>query len=474
MVFSSQIFLFIFLPFALLGYYLIRKDFRNLYLLIISAGFYAWTGKMLLLVLLASITINYFFGIWIGLLQKRNGGFKHWAVIIAVLLNIILLGYFKYFNFLTSTLNNISSLNLPVKEMALILGISFYTFSGISYILDLNAGRIEPQKNPIRFSLYMSFFPKLIQGPISRYKDIDVQITDRVESTDKFATGAYRFVVGLAKKVALADQLGIVVNQIYAAPAINHSIPVAWLGAISYAFQIYFDFSGYTDMAIGLGKMFGFDIVENFNYPYISTSITEFWRRWHITLGSWFRDYVFYPLEFKRRRVKVFRQETNTLIVFFLTGLWHGAAWNFILWGLWHGIFIVMERVFSSIKLKFILPVYIKWLITILALLIGWVLFRSPDLKYAGDYLGIMFGFFRVANPGTTLSWYLSPKTAFILAIAIVASIPWRKLFSDTFMKYKDSLAATICLDISFVVLLIFSIILVISSSYNSFIYFKF
>lgn len=227
-------------------------------------------------------------------------------------------------------------------------------------------------------------------------------------------------------------------------------------------------------MAIGLGKMFGFDIVENFNYPYISTSITEFWRRWHITLSSWFRDYVFYPLEFKRRRVKIFRQETNTLVVFFLTGLWHGAAWNFIIWGLWHGIFIVMERVLSSTKIRFSIPVYLKWLITMLALLIGWVLFRSPDLKYAGNYLGIMFGFIRAADTGTTLSWYLSPKIAFIMVVAIAASIPWIKLFSSTISKYKDSLALTICRDVSFVVLLIFSLILVISSSYNSFIYFKF
>jgi alginate O-acetyltransferase complex protein AlgI len=261
------------------------------------------------------------------------------------------------------------------------------------------------------------------------------------------------------------------VNQIYANPAVNNSLPVAWLGAIGYAFQIYFDFSGYTDMAIGLGKMFGFDLVENFNYPYISTSITEFWRRWHITLGAWFRDYVFYKLEFKRRKVKILRQETNTLIVFFLTGLWHGAAWNYIIWGLWHGVFIVMESVFRSTKIKFHLPVYIKWLITMLALLIGWVLFRSPDLKYAGEYIGIMFGFVRSVNNGIPLSWYLNAKIATVLGVAGLASVPWKIVFPSVVKRYEGTLARIIFQDVSFVILLILSIIFVVSSSYNSFIY---
>jgi len=474
MVFSSQIFLFIFLPFALLGYYLIRKDLRNLYLLIISFGFYAWAGPKLLLILLASILINYLGGLLIAAVRKNTDGLKRAAVIILVILNILLLGYFKYFNFLAGTLNNISGLNIPLKDMAFVLGISFFTFSGISYILDLNSGKIEPQKNPLKFSLYMSFFPKLIQGPISRYNDINKQITNRDESVNKFALGAYRFVVGLAKKVVIADQLGVLVNQIYANPAVNNSLPVAWLGAIGYAFQIYFDFSGYTDMAIGLGKMFGFDLVENFNYPYISTSITEFWRRWHITLGAWFRDYVFYKLEFKRRKVKILRQETNTLIVFFLTGLWHGAAWNYIIWGLWHGVFIVMESVFRSTKIKFHLPVYIKWLITMLALLIGWVLFRSPDLKYAGEYIGIMFGFVRSVNNGIPLSWYLNAKIATVLGVAGLASVPWKIVFPSVVKRYEGTLARIIFQDVSFVILLILSIIFVVSSSYNSFIYFKF
>ena len=386
----------------------------------------------------------------------------------------MLLGYFKYFNFFTASFNWISGLNLPQKDLPLVLGISFFTFSGIAYILDLNLGKIKAEKNPLKFALYMSFFPKLIQGPISRYDDIHKQIIDREISIDKFASGASRFVVGLAKKVIIADQLGMIVDQIYAIPAINNSLPVAWLGAISFALQIYFDFSGYTDMAIGLGKMFGFDLVENFNYPYISTSITEFWRRWHMTLSSWFRDYVFYPLEFKRRGDKFLRQESNILIVFLLTGLWHGAAWNYILWGFWHGIVIVFENVFKSKRFKFNLPSYLKWLITMLILVIGWVLFRSPDLTYAGQYIGIMFGFVKAINNGITLSWYLNPKFIIILIAAIAANVPWKQVFPGLVNKYEGTSIGIIFQDVSFVILLIVSIVFVITSTFNSFIYFKF
>jgi alginate O-acetyltransferase complex protein AlgI len=474
MVFSSEIFLFIFLPFALLGYYLIRNDFRNYYLLIISFAFYAWAGSNLLLVLLASILLNYFCGLLLFFVQNRSAGLKRAVVISSVILNLLLLGYFKYFNFFISTFNSISGLNITPKVMVFVLGISFFTFSGISYILDLNSGKIEVQKNLLNFALYMSFFPKLLEGPISRYKDINKQIVNRELSTGKFAIGAYRFVIGLAKKVVIADQLGIMVDQIYANPATNNAITVAWLGAIGYTFQIYFDFSGYTDMAIGLGKMFGFDLAENFNYPYISTSISEFWRRWHITLSSWFRDYVFYPLEFKRRKLKILRQETNILIVFFLTGLWHGAAWNYILWGFGHGMVIVIENVIKSRNLKIHLPAYIQWLVTMLVLINGWVLFRSPDIKYALKYIGVMFGIIKSINNGITLSWYLNPKIATILVVAALASVPWKMILPGIVKRYEGTLTGIIFQDVSFVVLLVISIILVMSSSYNSFIYFKF
>lgn len=474
MVFSAQIFLFIFLPFALLGYYLIRKDWRNLYLLVISFAFYTWSGPKLLLFLLISIALNYGGGLLIGAAQKRSENLKRAAVILAMVLNLALLGYLKYFNFFITTLNGFKGLDLSLKNLPLVLGISFFTFSGISYILDVDSGKAEPQKNPLTFALFMSFFPKLIQGPIARYNDFNKQIASRQESTDRFARGAYRFVVGLAKKAVIADQLGIMVDQIYAHSATSNSIPVAWLGAVGYALQIYYDFAGYTDMAIGLGKMFGFDLPENFNLPYISTSITEFWRRWHITLSTWFKDYVFFKLEFKRRRQKIFRQESNTLIVFFLTGLWHGAAWNFIVWGLWHGLFIAIEGFFKSRRMHFRLPGVVKWLITITALLIGWVLFRSPDLKYAGQTIAVMFGFIKPLNNGITPGWYLNLKLAAILIIAILASVPWKQVFPGVVKRYEGTVAGIIAQDAGFVFLLVLSLIMVMSSSYNSFIYFKF
>lgn len=474
MVFSSPIFLFIFLPLTLLGYYLIRKEFRNFFLLLVSLFFYAWAGPKLLLVLLVSIALNYLCGLLISSTKKNGDRLTSVAVTFSIVLNLLLLGYYKYLNFFTDSLNDFIGLNLPLQDIALPLGISFFTFSGISYIMDLNIGKIDIQKNPLKFALYMSFFPKLIQGPISRFGDINRQITERVLSVDKFATGAYRFVIGLSKKMIIADQLGAVVDQIYAVPAINNSVPVAWLGAIGYTLQIFFDFSGYTDMAIGLGKMLGFDLVENFNYPYISTSISEFWRRWHITLSTWFRDYVFYPLEFKRRKVKTLRAETHTLIVFFLTGLWHGASWNFIIWGMWHGIIIALEIFFKSRKIDLKFPKYLKWLLTMLALIIGWVLFRAPDLNYASNYLGVMFGFLKPVNNGLTVLWYLNPKIASIMVVGILASIPWKEVFPAVVKRYEGTVAATIFLDASFVFLLVVSIMLVMSSSYNSFIYFKF
>jgi alginate O-acetyltransferase complex protein AlgI len=474
MVFSSQIFLFVFLPFSLLGYYVIHKNLRNLYLFLVSMFFYAWAGKVLLLILLISISLNYLLGLLIPPAQKKNASLKNAIVILAVFLNLLLLGYFKYFNFLAGTLNDLIGVGIRIREITFVLGISFFTFSGISYILDVSSGKVEPQKNPLNFALYISFFPKLIQGPIARYKEVNNQINDRQLSIDKFAQGAYRFVVGLAKKVALADQLGVVVNQIYAAPALNNSTPIAWLGAIAYALQIYYDFSGYTDMALGLAKMLGFDLPENFNFPYISTSITEFWRRWHITLGSWFRDYVFYKLEYKRRKVKTLRQETNTLVVFFLTGLWHGAAWNFIIWGLLHGFVIAIETFFKHKKLQFHLPVIVKWILTILVLIVGWVLFRSPNLQYAGQTLGVMFGFLKPVNTGITLFWFLNAKIAAVLLVAALASVPWKQVFPRMYQHIEGTAARIILQDVGFVFLLVLSLILVMSSSYNSFIYFKF
>lgn len=474
MVFSSQIFLFLFLPAALLGYFIFRRELQNLYLVLISLFFYAWAGPKLLVVLLGYIAFNYLFGLLLSIINEDRFRLRRLVVVIAVMTNLGFLGYYKYLNFLTGTINAIGLTNLPLQEIALPLGISFFTFSGISYILDINLGKIEAERNPIDFALYMSFFPKLIQGPISRFATLGSQIKRRDVTVDKFAAGIYRFVIGLSKKVIIADQLGPMVDQIFATPALSNSLPIAWLGAIGYTFQLYFDFAGYTDMAIGLGKMFGFEIEENFNYPYISTSIGEFWRRWHMTLSSWFRDYVFYPLEFKRRKVKSLRIETNTLIVFFLTGLWHGASWNFVFWGLLHGIAIAIESFTKSKKLELHLPVYVRWLITMLVLIIGWVLFRAPNLSYAWQYLSIMFGLAKSINTGISLAWYLNAKIAVLLVIATIACIPWKTVFHTFTSKYEGTNVQTVSQLFGFVILMLISIIYVITSSYSSFIYFKF
>jgi len=474
MVFSSRIFLFVFLPIALLVYFVTPRRFRRVPLLVISLVFYGWAGLDFLLVL-AGCTLIDFAGGWLtGSLREEREKLAKIVIGLSVAGNLLLLAYFKYFNFFMSSVNGATGLDLPLRQIILPLGISFYVFGGISYLLDVNSGKIGAEKNFLSFALFMSFFPKMMQGPIERYGNLSRQIAQSEPSSERFARGAFRFVLGMSKKVLIADPIGLMVNQIYANPALGNSAAVAWLGAIGYTLQIFFDFSGYTDMAIGLANMLGFDLMENFNFPYIATSIGEFWRRWHISLSSWFRDYVFLPLEFKRRKQKVFRQQSNTLIVFFLTGLWHGASWNFVVWGLWHGLFIVFERVFNLPKARFKVPRGARWLITLLALIVGWVLFRSPNLGYAFDTLGVMFGAVKAVDATATLSWYLNPKLLLVLGAAILACVPWLQVFPKVVERYRGTITATLAQDASFVLLLAASIISVIASAYSSFIYFQF
>jgi alginate O-acetyltransferase complex protein AlgI len=474
MVFSSAIFLFIFLPIVLLGYYLIRKDFRNYYLLLVSFVFFAWSGQQFLPLFLLFIGANYLFGLLLSYVKTYELLWLNRTVLfLSLAANLGLLLYFKYLNFFITSVNSLISKDLPLTEVPFLLGISFFTFSAISYLLDVNSGKIKAAKNPLDFAFHISFFPKLIQGPIARYGDISAQLVSREHSLDKFSEGVSRFITGLAKKMIIADQLGVVVDQIFANPASQNSIGIAWLGAISYAMQIYFDFSGYSDMAVGLGKMFGFDLVENFNNPYIATSVTDFWRRWHITLSTWFRDYVFYPLEFNRRKTKTLRQESNTMIVFFLTGLWHGAAWNFVVWGLWHGIFISLENLFKSRRINIKVPVFVNYLFTMLVVLLGWVMFRANSLGYAMEYIGVMFGLVEHINNGITLAWYLTPKIATVLVIAGLACLPWKQILPSFIEKFSSN-TGLVFRNLALVFLLLVSIMLVMSSSYNSFIYFKF
>ena len=474
MVFSSQIFLFVFFPLSILGAYLIHPDFRKYFLILVSLAFFAWTGTNLLAIFLVFAFANYSMGLLQGRLRDNNGSTKkivNWSVILT---NLAFLIAFKYLPFFTNILIVITGMEVAKIDLPVLMGVSFFVFSAISYQYDIYYNKIAPQKNIADFLLYMSFFPKLLQGPITRAGDFTAQLAHNKLDLDSLSKGVYRFTVGLAKKVIIADQLGAMVDQIFANPANANGVSIAWLGAFGYAMQIFFDFSGYTDMAIGLGQMLGFDLPENFNFPYLALNISDFWRRWHITLSSWFRDYVFYPLEFKRRKQKFFRTESNTMIVFFLTGFWHGAGWQFIVWGLWHGLFSSLEAFLRAKKVKAKAPAAVRYLVTMLIVLIGWVLFRSPDLGYGLRYLGVMFGLVRPLGTGLTLGWYLNGKVAFILLLAVLACIPWKQWLPKYFEKLSGSRMNDPIRLIVFLILLGFSIMMVMSSTYSSFIYFKF
>lgn len=471
MVFSSGIFLFIYLPTVLLIYYLLDKRFQNVFLTLASLFFYAWGEPRYVMIMLMSIVINYLMGLLINGVKERGRGtiVRRVVLLLTIVLNLGFLFYFKYLNFFFLTINSVFSSNIGLKEIALPIGISFFTFQGMSYTLDLYMGKVEVQKNPLNIALYISLFPQLIAGPIVRYKDINDQISDRVVNIDKFAEGIMRFIIGLSKKVIIANQLGLIADEIFGVLPSQNLMSTAWLGVICYTFQIYFDFSGYSDMAIGLGKMFGFDFLENFNYPYISKSITEFWRRWHISLSTWFRDYVYIPLG-GNRRGNVY---INTFVVFMITGLWHGASWNFVLWGFWHGMFLIIEKAMKKKGIVWNTPSIFKWCYCMFIVLIGWVLFRCETLTLAVEYIGVMFGMRRISNIGFAFGWYFSPKIFLILVIAVLASIPWNEMISMKKIINSDTGRLIIKYSCGIVLLLI-SIILIMASSYNPFIYFRF
>ena len=427
MLFNSPVFLFLFLPLFLLAGFLIFKvgafqKVRNLYLVLASLFFYAWGEPTYILVLIASIIGNYVFSLLINSASrfKRQTNARLWLGL-AVACNLALLISFKYSHFLINTLNSIHSSGLAFPQFPLPLGISFFTFSAISYLIDIYRKNALFERNPIYVTLYISFFPKLLAGPIVQYSQIKDQFKSPEIGLGMFSEGIQRFIVGLGKKVLIANTLSVVADQIFAVPSSQLTLGISWLGIVCYTLQIYFDFSGYSDMAIGLGKMAGFKFLENFNYPYISRSIQEFWRRWHISLSSWFRDYLYIPLG--GNRGKPFRVYFNLFIVFLVCGMWHGAGWNFIVWGAWHGAFIVLEHSrFKNILNRLWSP--LRHLYLLLIVMIGWVLFRSASLIYALNYLKAMCGL----NSGDVstygLTGYLNNLTILILIIAIVISVP--------------------------------------------------
>lgn len=466
MVFSSTIFLCVYLPLVLLGYYICPKKGRNLFLLIVSLVFYAWGEPKYVFLMIFSILVNYIFG---RLMDKHRENKKRLKLmlVLSVVIDLGLLSVFKYTDFVITNINAIFGSSFDLLNIALPIGISFYTFQAMSYTIDVYRDDVRVQKNLIDFGMYITMFPQLIAGPIVRYADVQDQLAERSVTTADFSEGVMRFVVGLGKKVLLANQMGAVWSDIYALGG-DVSALMAWTGAIAYTFQIYFDFSGYSDMAIGLGRMFGFKFPENFRYPYQSVSITDFWRRWHITLSTWFKEYLYIPLGGNRRGLA--RQALNLLIVWSLTGFWHGAGWNFVMWGLYYFVILFIEKLFL-LKALDKLPKFFRHVYALLLIIIGWVIFASDDVSVLLPYLGSMFG----ANGAVGgMDVYTLFTKAVLLIICCIASteLP-KKLFLSAAGAMNEKAAFTLK-SVLMIALLALSMILLIGDSYNPFLYFRF
>ena len=459
MLFSSITFIYYFLPLYILAYYITPKKYRNVTLLVSSLIFYFYGEQNPVLVL--ACVLNYFLGIVIGKSENNKKSF----LILGIVLNFLALGYYKYSNFFIENLNNILNINIRYLSIILPLGISFFTFQNVSYLIDVYRGDIEAQKSLVKYGTYITFFPQLIAGPIVRYKDINEEIEVRTESFDNFGKGVRRFIIGLSKKVLIANVIGEMCSILGAMTV--KSVASYIMQAVGFTLQIYFDFSGYSDMAIGMGLFFGFHIKENFNYPLIAKSITDFWRRWHMSLSSFFRDYVYIPLGGNRKGLK--RQILNILIVWSLTGFWHGANWNFILWGIYFFIFLVIEKVFL---LKYLKNGFLSHLYTIVLVLISFVIFNVESLGEIGIFIKSMFGLNGLSFMNFE-TWYYLKNYIVILVIGIICSTPIIKKGLDKLANSKIKILTILELVIYIGLLIICSAAL-ISNSFNPFIYFRF
>lgn len=470
MVFSSLVFLFAFLPLTLVFYFIVPRNFRNFILLIVSLIFYAWGEPVYILLMLFSTVIDFVHGLLVEYYADQPNKAKR-IVLSSVCINLGLLIFFKYSGFIISNFNLLFGTQLKVPDIALPIGISFYTFQTMSYTIDVFRKEAPAQRNIINLGAYVTMFPQLIAGPIVRYQTVANQLNDRKETQARFANGVQRFVIGLGKKVLLANNIGLLWDEISSTDISNLSVLTSWLGVIAFGLQIYFDFSGYSDMAIGLGKMFGFELLENFNYPYLSQSITEFWRRWHISLGTWFRDYVYIPLGGNRKGR--WRTYFNVFVVWFLTGLWHGASWNFVLWGLYFGVIITIEKVFLMKWLNQV-PSIIRHIYTLFLLLIGWGLFAFDNFTYLKAYFKVMFGLEEVELYNQTTLYYFS-SNMILLIILVIASTPLLKLIYHKLIQSKCSLIIElIIIPVTCFLILTLSTAYLVDSSYNPFLYFRF
>lgn len=475
MTFSSTIFLFIFLPTALVGYYFLYNFYpksRNIFLITISFLFYAYGEINFFWIMVISIFVNYIFGLLVD--KHREDKCIHFYIVLMVIYNLSILIVYKYLNFIIDNINSIFNTNIYMTNIILPIGISFFTFQEISYVIDVYHKRGKVLKNPFDVALYVSFFPQLVAGPIVRYESIEKQITVRTETLNEFVYGIKRFIYGLSKKCILANTLASTVDIIFNIREYNNlSVLTSWIGIICYSLQIYFDFSGYSDMAIGLASMFGFKLEENFNYPYISSSISDFWRRWHISLGTWFRDYVYIPLG--GNRVNNVKLISNLFIVWLLTGIWHGANWNFILWGLFYFILLVLEKLFkipTHLNSPILKAIY--RIITLVLIMVGWVLFRSNSIMQAENYYKCMLG----ANQNIFASHsdlFIIKNNIVVILISIIVCCPIIGFIKNkNFYKNKIKIFEPLIEFFSCTILFIASISFVIRDTYNPFIYFNF
>ena len=467
MVFSSLVFIFLFFIGVMLIYYAVPKRFKNLVIFLSGVIFYAWGEPLYILVMLGSTLIDYCAGLLIWKFDK-NIVVKRISLIVSLLMNLGLLGVFKYGGFVIDNVNNIFATAFDNPNLPLPIGISFFTFQSMSYTIDMYLGKIKVQKNPITFAAFVNLFPQLVAGPIVRYDDIARELDDRKIDLDCIYSGIIRFITGMGKKVLLANSVGMLWDTVIASDLGNASLLTVWLGIIAYTLQIYFDFSGYSDMAIGIGRMMGFNFPENFNYPYLSKSVSEFWRRWHMTLGAWFRSYVYIPLGGNRKGKG--RTIFNLAVVWAATGIWHGANWTFIVWGTLYGVVIILEKLFLG-KVLEKLPSFVGHIYTMLLVMLGWVLFASPNIGTAGAYIATMFGASGTLIDNTAI--YLLINYGFILVFGIFAATDlWKRIVEKlsvklpTFTNYITPFAKT--------AVFLICIAYLADATYNPFLYFNF
>lgn len=473
MVFSSLLFLFRFLPAVFLLYYVAPRRLRNVILFLFSLFFYAWGEPKYVFLMLFSITMDFFVGRQIDK-SKQNGNMRRARgfLMISIVVNLSILCFFKYADFIIGSINSVTGFSIPLLGIPLPIGISFFTFQTMSYTIDVYKGATKVQKNWIKYGTYVSMFPQLIAGPIVQYKTIAKQMETRKENVRDFSAGIHRFMIGLGKKVLLANNIGLLCDAVMALDIATVPVLTAWLGAVAFTFQLYFDFSAYSDMAIGLGKMFGFYFLENFNYPYIAKSITEFWHRWHISLSSWFKEYVYIPLGGNRRGLP--KQVRNILIVWLLTGIWHGASWNYVLWGVYYGILLILEKFLFRHILKR-LPGIVQNVYTLFFVILGWVLFKCEDLGYCVSYLKAMFGGFGQEILGNQTMFYLGNYGVLLILLFFGSTMLPKKIGLAIQGELGEGSWLLLLLKCIFYAgIFVVSVAYLVDATYNPFLYFRF